>query len=121
VNGTDLVLDSFSFWLNDGEHGYGGLRRLRHEWNGAVEPRHGSDSLTARKNDDNNGGANGDERFDFLTGGLLLNASNTYVAFQRQQLLRRHERHCDHAVGDPWLTTQMGHLCSSTMETILGC
>jgi hypothetical protein len=59
-------LNQFSFWLND--------------WDGSKATGSVLYTSSARATS-NNGGADGFERFDFLTGGLSLVAGNQYVAF----------------------------------------
>jgi hypothetical protein len=83
VNATDVVLDSFSFWLNDFINpDFVDFAGYVMQWDTALNRATGSVLYSSTmRTTTNNGGAGGQERFDFLTGGLVLNAANTYVAF----------------------------------------
>src|SRR4051812_11768719 len=77
---VDLALNSFSFWLNDFNDpdniDFAGYVML---WDGVNARATGPVLYSSSVNTTT--GAGGYERFDFLTGGLLLNPANTYVAF----------------------------------------
>jgi hypothetical protein len=82
----DVMLDSFSFWVNDFPStanpdaldfaGY--VMQWNTSTNRATGPVLYSSTMRTTTN---NGGLNGFERFDFNTGGLALIPTNTYVAF----------------------------------------